>query len=161
MTPRLAEVAGPGRDLGVVEVYHARFAVDTRSRIEWQDLTAPVGDAVHAVEISDGMVLINSHHTTTAVLLAEFRPPVLAALRDLIERLVPDRGYRHDDPRVSDCERGNGSAHLRAALLGRSVALGVARGRLVLGPEQSIVLVELDGPRPREISVQVLGWARA
>ena len=164
MAPPLAEVVAARGDLGAgaVQVRHATLAVNSRSRIEWRDLTAAVRDAVHALQIAEGMALVNTHHTTSALLLAEFRPPVLEGLRALIEQLVPDRrGYRHDDPRVSDCERGNGSAHLRAALLGRSVALGISRGRPVLGAQQSIVFVELDGPRPREISVQVLGRARA
>jgi secondary thiamine-phosphate synthase enzyme len=75
-----------------------------------------------------------------------------------MERLVPERGgYRHDDPRYSDCERGNAQAHLRVALLGRSVATGVSGGDLVLGRFQSIILAEFDGPRKREINLQVLG----
>jgi secondary thiamine-phosphate synthase enzyme len=75
-----------------------------------------------------------------------------------MERLVPERaGYRHDDARYSDCERGNAEAHLRVALLGRSIAMGVSGGDLVLGRFQSIILAEFDGPRKREIHVQVIG----
>jgi secondary thiamine-phosphate synthase enzyme len=74
------------------------------------------------------------------------------------ERLVPQRGgFRHDDPRYSDCERGNAHAHLRTALLGRNVAVGVNQGELTLGRFQSIIFAEFDGPRSRDISVQVLG----
>jgi thiamine phosphate synthase YjbQ (UPF0047 family) len=43
------------------------------------------------------------------------------------------------------------------ALLGRSVALGVTDGHLVLGRFQSIIFAELDGPRQRDIAVQVIG----
>ena len=79
-------------------------------------------------------------------------------LKTLIERLVPERGgYRHDDPRYSDCERGNACAHLRAALLGRSIAVGLNNGELSLGRFQSVIFAELDGPRKREITVQVMG----
>src|SRR5262249_10180623 len=76
----------------------------------------------------------------------------------LMEGLVPERGgYRHDDPRVSDCERGNAHSHLRAALLGRNVAVAVNNGELTLGRFQSVIFAELDGPRKREISIQVVG----
>jgi secondary thiamine-phosphate synthase enzyme len=72
--------------------------------------------------------------------------------------LVPERnGYRHDDPRVSDCERGNAHAHLRAALLGQNVAIGVNDGELMVGRYQSVIFAELDGPRKREISIQIVG----
>jgi secondary thiamine-phosphate synthase enzyme len=78
-------------------------------------------------------------------------------LKRLIEWLVPERhGYRHDDPRVSDCERGNAHAHLRAALLGRTIAVGINHGELTLGRFQSIIFAEFDGPRKREISIQVI-----
>jgi secondary thiamine-phosphate synthase enzyme len=146
------------RDAGTVRIRHTGLAVESRSRIEWRDLTAPVRDAVRALGISDGVALVSVQHTTCALFLSEYGEPLMRGLLALLERLVPERGgYRHDDPRVSDCERGNGSAHLRAALLGRSVALGVANGELALGPCQSIILAELDGPRAREISIQLIG----
>lgn len=76
----------------------------------------------------------------------------------MVSNLIKERnGCRHDDPRYSDCERGNAHAHLRAALLGRSVAVGLSGGELSLGRFQSIVFAELDGPRQRAIDIQVLG----
>jgi thiamine phosphate synthase YjbQ (UPF0047 family) len=42
-------------------------------------------------------------------------------------------------------------------LLGRSVAVGINDGALMLGRFQSIILAELDGPRRREITIQVIG----
>ena len=77
---------------------------------------------------------------------------------------MPERGgYRHDDPRYSDCERGNAHAHLRAALLGRSIAVGLNNGELSLGRFQSVIFAELDGPRkPRDHRPgdrRVAGWA--
>ena len=66
-------------------------------------------------------------------------------------------GHPHDDPRVGEGDRGNAHAHLRATLLGRSVAVGIRQGELAFGRFQSIVFAELDGPRKREISIQVIG----
>ena len=166
MTARSLAALAPGREAegreerrpGAVSVRHARLAVDSQSRIEWRDLTAPVRDAVRALGVSEGMALINAQHTTCALVLNQFRAPLLQALLAMLEHLVPERGgYCHDDPRISDCERGNGSAHLRAALLGRSVALGISRGAVTLGQDQSIIFVELDGPRSRTVSIQVIG----
>ena len=70
---------------------------------------------------------------------------------------APATRSTHDDPRFSDCERGNAHSHLRAALLGRSVAVGISGGELSLGRFQSILFAELDGPRPRSIDVQIMG----
>mgnify|MGYP003694603117 FL=1 len=102
--------------------------------------------------------LINTLHTTCALFINEFQSALIDDLKGLIERLVPERGgYRHDDPRFSDCERGNAHAHLRAALLGRNIAVGLSNGELSLGRFQSVIFAELDGPRRREITVQVMG----
>src|SRR2546425_12581240 len=76
-------------------------------------------DAIQQLPISAGIALINTLHTTCALFINEFQSALIDDLKRLIERLVPERiGYRHDDPRVSDCERGNAHSHLRAALLG-------------------------------------------
>jgi secondary thiamine-phosphate synthase enzyme len=100
----------------------------------------------------------STRSTRRALFVNEFQSALMDDLKRLIERLVPERdGYRHDDPRVSDCERGNAHSHLRAALIGRSIALGINNGELTLGRFQSIIFAELDGPRKREISVQVIG----
>jgi secondary thiamine-phosphate synthase enzyme len=82
------------------------------------------------------------------------------ALRDdyraLLERLVPDGApWAHNDPGRSDCERGNAAAHLRALLLGFSVRVQIGDGRLVLGRWQRVILAELDGPRRRDVSIQI------
>ena len=66
-------------------------------------------------------------------------------------------GYRHDDPRYSDCDRSNAHAHLRATLLGRPIALAVADAEVLLGQYQSVILAELDGPRERRLQVQIVG----
>ena len=48
-----------------------------------------------------------------------------------------------------------GAAHLKATLLGPSQAIPVKDGKLLLGTWQGITLVELDGPRKREIIVDI------
>jgi secondary thiamine-phosphate synthase enzyme len=97
-------------------------------------------------------------HTTCALFVNEFQGALVEDLKNMLERLVAENaGYRHDDPRYSDCERGNASSHLRAALLGRSVALGIAGGELSLGRFQSVLFAELDGPRSRNIDIQIMG----
>ncbi len=65
--------------------------------------------------------------------------------------------YRHNDPRWSDCERGNAAAHLRASLLGHGVAVAISGGGLALDQSQAILLAEWDGPRSRTVDIQILG----
>jgi secondary thiamine-phosphate synthase enzyme len=141
-----------------MKVFTTTFTIATDERTELSDITKLVREASQQFPVTTGIALVNTMHTTCALFMNEFQAALIDDLKGLIERLVPERaGYRHDDPRYSDCERGNANAHLRAALLGRSIAVGVKDGELTLGRFQSIIFAELDGPRKREIAVQVIG----
>lgn len=141
-----------------MKVFTTTFTIATDERTEISDITKLVREALQQFPVTTGMALVNTMHTTCALFINEFQAALIDDLKGLIERLVPERGgYRHDDPRYSDCERGNANAHLRAALLGRNIAVGVKDGELAMGRFQSIIFAELDGPRKREIAVQVMG----
>ena len=141
-----------------MKAFNASFTLASEDVTEVSDITKLVRDIVQNSPVTTGIALINTLHTTCALFVNEFQAALIEDLKGLVERLVPERGgYRHDDPRYSDCERGNGHSHLRAALLGRIVAVGVNSGELTLGRFQSIIFAEFDGPRKREIHVQLIG----
>ena len=141
-----------------MNVFSASFTLASEEGTEVSDITKRVRDIVQDSSIGSGIALVNTLHTTCALFVNEFQAALIDDLKRMLDRLVPERGgYRHDDPRYSDCERGNGHSHLRAALLGRSVAVGINDSELTLGRFQSIIFAELDGPRKREITVQVIG----
>jgi len=141
-----------------MKVFNASFTLASEEGTEVSDITKQIRDIVQDSPVTSGIALVNTLHTTCALFVNEFQAALIDDLKRMFERLVPERGgYRHDDPRYSDCERGNGHSHLRAALLGRSVAVGINDGELTLGRFQSIIFAELDGPRKREITVQVIG----
>lgn len=138
-------------------IFAMTFSVPTKDRTEFIDITSPVSEAVRASAFTAGIALINTRHTTAVVLVNECDATSIADLAMLADRLVPeDATYRHNDARYSDCERGNGQAHLRATLFGSGIVLNVANHAVVLGRDQSIILAEFDGPRLREVSVQII-----
>src|SRR5437667_11754869 len=144
-----------------MKIFNTSFTLSSEEGTEVTDITKLVREAVQQFPVSAGIALINTLHTTCALFINEFQSALIDDLKGLIERIVPERGgYRHDDPRYSDCERGNAHAHLRAALLGRSIAVGLNNSELTLGRFQSIIFAELDGPRKREITVQIIGEER-
>ena len=69
-----------------------------------------------------------------------------------------------DDPeklqRWRDQEPINAHSHLAAMLLGSSEAIPVTGGRLVLGQWQSVMLVDVDGPRERTVGIQCMGFKK-
>jgi len=141
-----------------MKVFNTSFTLHTDECTEVTDVTKLVREAIQQFPVSAGIALVNTLHTTCALFINEFQSALIDDLKGLVERLVPERGgYRHDDPRFSDCERGNAHSHLRAALLGRSIAVGINQGELTLGRFQSVIFAEFDGPRKREIAVQIMG----
>jgi secondary thiamine-phosphate synthase enzyme len=106
----------------------------------------------------DGLAVVSSLHTTLALFINEFQGALLDDIRTFLEEsVVRDRYYKHNDPAHSDCDRSNADAHLRAMLLGHSLALPVRDGELLLGTYQSVILAELDGPPDRSLQLQILG----
>ncbi len=134
-----------------------RMDIETTKRVEIRDLTALVQDVVRGAGVDAGLVTLSSMHTTTAIFVNEPQTALLDDIEQLLERLAP-RGeeWKHNDPRYSDCDRQNADAHLRAIVLGSSATLQVADGDLVMGQWQRILMAELDGPRTRQLVLQIL-----
>ena len=140
------------------DVVHIR----TDRSLQLVDVTELVAERVRRSGVVEGMVTVQSRHTTAAIVVNENEPLLLDDFADLLEAWAPaGRPYRHNDLAARQApepdEKPNGHAHGRALLLGVSVCLIVADGRIDLGRWQSVFLVELDGPRKRTVSVQVLG----
>ena len=99
-------------------------------------------------------------HTTTALVVNENEERLLADIEAFFLQLAPaDRPYRHNDlhlrPGIPPDEPRNAHSHLIALMLGNHLSLPVVAGRLGLGRYQSVLLVELDGPRTRQVLVQL------
>ena len=142
---------------------HSRIRVETRRSTEFIDLTDRITASLSETGIRDGLVNVQTLHTTAAILVNEHEPLLLADFETMLARVAPqDAPYRHDDMATRTVnlvpgERPNGHAHCRALLLRPSALLNLADGRLQLGRWQRVFLVEMDGPRSREVSVLVLG----
>jgi secondary thiamine-phosphate synthase enzyme len=130
----------------------------TRERLELINITRDLNDLVRKHGLKAGFIIVQSLHTTTAVFINEFQQALLDDMKAFLEKLVGRFDYwRHNDPKISECERKNADSHLRAMLLGHTLSLPVRNGALALGGWQSVILAELDGPRERSIQIQVLG----
>jgi secondary thiamine-phosphate synthase enzyme len=147
---------------------HRSIRLTTTRPTGFLDLTGRIEALVQEAGLGAGIVNVQTCHTTTAIIVNEHEPRLLADFEDLLGGIAPTTvRYRHDRPDVGGrdadwqeaalAERPNGHAHCRALLLPTSACLNVADGRLCLGRWQRIFLLELDGPREREVSVLCLG----
>ena len=105
--------------------------------------------------MTEGYVLIFVPGSTAAVTTIEYETGAVWDLKEAIERLAPTGiSYLHD----AKWGDGNGYAHVRAALLGPSLAVPLIKGRLVLGTWQQIVMVDFDNePRDRKVLINISG----
>jgi secondary thiamine-phosphate synthase enzyme len=143
-------------------VFTDSVSLRTETRQQFIEITELVAERVRRSGVVSGLVSIQSRHTTTAVMINEDEPLLLGDMERLLDRLVPpDLRYDHDDLArrvdVPPDERANGAAHCRSLLLGSTQMVHVVGGTLALGRWQRIFLVELDGPRPRTLSILVMG----
>jgi len=145
---------------------HTRIRILSERPTEFIDLTDRLEALVADADIRFGFVNLQTLHTTTAIVVNEREPLLLADFATLLEHAAPHHAvYRHDDVtartvNVTPDERVNGHAHCRALLLGPSVCLNVIDGKLLLGRWQRVFMAELDGPRARDISVLIVGEGR-
>ena len=132
-----------------------RHAVVTRGQGDAHDLTPAVAAAVRDSGIRSGVVTVFVVGSTAAITTIEFEPGAIADFNALLERLAPRAAdYRHHARWGDD----NGSSHVRAALLGPSLAVPIVDAKLALGTWQQVLLIELDTrARHREVVVQVSG----
>jgi secondary thiamine-phosphate synthase enzyme len=142
---------------------HAHIRIATDHPTQFIDLTDRLEALVAQSGIRFGFVNVQSLHTTAGIVVNENEPLLLSDFAKVLERSAPAHAvYRHDDlalrtVNLTADERVNGHAHCRALILGLSACINVIYGRLHLGAWQRVFLVELDGPRDREISVLILG----
>jgi len=127
------------------------FAVPTRSRVQFIDITSQVDDALRHEGVAEGICHVFVPHTTAGVTINENADPDVT--RDVITvlgKLIPRHGdYRHVE--------GNSDSHTKSTLVNASAILPVSGGRLVLGTWQAVYFCEFDGPRRRRCIVTAIG----
>lgn len=147
--------------------YSEDFSFRTSGRAPaFFDVTETMCDVVRRSGVTHGHVLASTAHTTCAIVVQENEPLLLADLADRLRRFAhPDEPYRHNDLEVRQInvcgpdECANGHSHCQHTLLGSNVVLPIVGGAPRLGRWQRLLLVELDHPRPRQLTIQAIGLA--
>jgi secondary thiamine-phosphate synthase enzyme len=124
-----------------------KLSISTHRKREILDITDPV--EAHLPDAS-GICCLNVLHTTAALTTADLDPGTDLDMLDAFEAMMPKLHYRHphNPEHVPD--------HILSSIIGTALTLPVEAGALVLGTWQRVILVELDGPRRRELTLQFL-----
>jgi secondary thiamine-phosphate synthase enzyme len=136
-------------------VFQAHLTHATRARVEVANITPSVREALAGSTVRDGILCVSTPHTTCGLALNEdeegLRRDFARLAGSLLDPLRAAGAFHHDA--VDD----NAQAHLTASLFGPSLVLPFIGGAPSLGTWQSILLVEIDGPRTRRIDMTVVG----
>ena len=135
-----------------MKVFFQDVHVPTRNRTELVDITHSVEEIMRKSGITDGLCVIHTVHSTTAIIVNEHETGLTKDIVKKIQQVFPKgAGWLHD--RVDD----NADAHLASSFIGPTRIFPVRDGGLMRGTWQNIFLLELDGPRTRRITIEVIG----
>jgi secondary thiamine-phosphate synthase enzyme len=128
-----------------------RISVRSREREELVEFTDEVRRRLKESGAREGICVLYVQHTTAGLTVNENADPdvrrdMLLALRTLVPQYGMD--FRHGEE--------NSDAHIKTSLVGTSVTVPFHDGELLLGRWQGIFLCEFDGPRERQVVLQIV-----
>ncbi len=146
-----------------MQIKNQIIKLTTKETLEFIDITDKIQSKIKEANIKNGLINIQTLHTTTAVIVNEAEPLLIEDMKNLLNKLAPQNyNYQHDNFEIRtvnmcDGECANGHAHNKAIHLPTSVLLNIVNNELQLGTWQRIFFIELDRSRQRQIALQIMG----
>lgn len=161
-------------------MYRENIILNTEgNKVTYKNITSKVKSIIEESQIVDGIVVINTAHTTCSVFYEEFTPDkdefgneyLQVDLNNVLDKLIPphvnadvynypgEKHYQNVEswPNADEYLPGgnrkalwNGDAHLKSTILGASEILNIVDGKLSVGSTGHIYFVDFDKTRPRE-----------
>jgi len=129
---------------------NGKISIRTSEHREIVDISEDVDAFVTKHQYHSGICQLTILHTTAALTTADLDLGTDQDMLDAFEIMMPKLRYRHphDPSHVTE--------HILSSLIGTSLSIPIDNGKCVLGTWQRIVLVELSGPRSREIVITLI-----
>jgi len=124
--------------------------IKTSATKEVVDLTHRLDAVVRKAKLQEGVCILFVTHTTAALTAGEIGEGTEQDLLQVVEKIIPRIQFQHAH------NPAHAWSHMASSILGPSLTVLVSDGKLVLGTWQSVMLVELDGPRERTVHVKVM-----
>ncbi len=124
------------------------ISLNTEERNQLVDITSRIQQIVNDTETEEGTCMIYSPHTTAAITINEGADPdVQRDILKALKEIIPNINFKHME--------GNSDAHIKSSLIGPSEQVVIRNRKLKLGRWQKIFFCEFDGPRSRNVWVEV------
>jgi secondary thiamine-phosphate synthase enzyme len=140
-----------------MKIETTEFDIESDRRFEIRNVSPEVQASVEELGAEDGLVYLNTPHTSAALATNEYEEKLCNDMVDKFKEIAaPDAGYYHDLDHIAAGEQPNAHAHLLSALLDTPVLLRLHDRELSLGTWEEVMFYELCGPRERTIEVTAL-----
>ena len=127
---------------------------DTKSKIEFVNITDEVEKVVKKSGVKEGLCLVNAMHITSSVFINDEEEGLKTDFKEWLEKLVP---YSPEKYKHNLTGEDNAYAHLRRTVMGREVVVAITNSRLDFGPWEQIFYAEFDGQRKKRVVVKIIG----
>lgn len=161
-------------------LYRENIYLNTdKDKVTYINITSQIKRILKESQIKEGVVIINTSHTTCAVFLEEFTPDtneegdeyLQLDLNNILDKLIPPHenenkynypgklhyqnveSWPNAEEYIPNGDRRalwNGDAHLKSTIIGANETLNAVDGELEVGPTSSIYFVDFDRTRPRQ-----------
>jgi secondary thiamine-phosphate synthase enzyme len=129
------------------------YTIDVQTKKDDQmiDITHIIQEKIKDSGIQQGIAYLYVPHTTAAVTINENTDPnvkkdILFSLR---QAFPIDKEFLHFE--------GNSHAHIKSSVIGNEQSVMIDNNQLKLGRWQALYFCEFDGPRHRELYLQITG----
>ena len=134
-----------------MKTYRQQLIITSDQLEQFLNLSYEVEECVRRSLITDGLCVVYSQHTTSAVFLENDREELSSDWSKMLGKIVP-----HESDYKVDYSSA-GAAHMKQMLLGASVTVPITDGRMELGPRQYIMYGDFDGCREKTVLVKIIG----
>ena len=134
--------------------YRKELWFNTKSKVEFINITSLVEEALAESQIREGLCLVNAMHITASVFINDAETGLHQDFKDWLEKNIPytPELYRHN--RTGET---NGDAHIKRQFMGREVMIAITNGKLDFGPWEEIYYGEFDGQRKKRVLIKIIG----
>jgi len=147
------ERSNPGEE-AKMKSYRKELWFNIPARMDFENITPQVEQAVRESGVKEGFVLVNAMHITASVFINDDESGLHHDYKEWLEKLAPHEpvsGYRHN------VGEDNADAHMKRQVMGREVIVAITDGKLDFGPWEQIFYGEFDGRRRKRALIKIIG----
>jgi len=138
-----------------VKSFTEYLTFNTKTRVDFVNLTPQIRQLVKKSGIREGICLINAMHISASVFINDNESGLHKDYARWLEKLAPHKPIEQYDHNKTG--EDNADAHLKRQIMGREVVVAITDGDLDFGPWEQIFYGEFDGMRPKRVLVKIIG----